>query len=412
VKHLKSFLQKHGYSLEDLLTRHEEVLAFLKAHAKGGNKWKRKKEWDREAWLEEFHRTTAEYIKQRKREAEIRRAKKRAELREQGIDPDGWMHAPVWFLPVESGHIGNIRVYFGMAADGLRATRTTPAEGTPDLQNPESQEKQEKKQHRAERSASEAPPSCLRKQAGPKNPCPEQNEKPEKQRKRKGGKAKKEKKPPGQSPAQKGGKPGFPSAKVVQKAVKGLEESRKGSDVVVVSGQELELAIYLAWWEADKEKANKKAVSEYIDRYEGILWRKLHGGYYGLLVGSDKVRVRIRDYVRELKQAKKNGQGQTSADGNGSVGSELLTHNENNGNGRPSADGNGSLGFTSLPTNGNGKYDIDQIIRTLEEKGSVVVPPQCVHEIVRELRRRGFSVNYWPATGLIELVGGDDEIPF
>jgi hypothetical protein len=121
VKHLKSFLQKHGYSLEDLLTRHEEVFAFLKAHAKGGNKWKRKKEWDREAWLEEFHRKEAEYIKQRKREAEIRRAKKRAELKEQGIDPDGWVHAPVWFLPVESGHIGDIRVYFGMAADGAPA---------------------------------------------------------------------------------------------------------------------------------------------------------------------------------------------------------------------------------------------------------------------------------------------------
>jgi len=35
-----------------------------------------------------------------------------------------------------------------------------------------------------------------------------------------------------------------------------------------------------------------------------------------------------------------------------------------------------------------------------------------VYEIVRELRRRGLSVKYWPATGLIELVGGDDEIPF
>jgi hypothetical protein len=122
VKHFKSFLQKHGYSLEDLLTRPEEVLAFLKAHAKGGNKWKRKKEWDREAWLEEFHRTTAEYIKQRKREAEIRRAKKRAELKEQCIDPDGWTHAPVWFLPVESGHIGDIRVCCGMGVDGSSLT--------------------------------------------------------------------------------------------------------------------------------------------------------------------------------------------------------------------------------------------------------------------------------------------------
>jgi hypothetical protein len=70
------------------------------------------------------------------------------------------------------------------------------------------------------------------------------------------------------------------------------------------------------------------------------------------------------------------------------------------------------LGSTSLSTNGNGKYDIDRIIHTLEEKGSVVVPSQWVQEIVRELGRRGLSVNYWPATGLIELVGGDDEIPF
>jgi hypothetical protein len=154
------------------------------------------------------------------------------------------------------------------------------------------------------------------------------------------------------------------------------------------------------------------AVSRCIDRYEGVLWKKLNNGHYCLLVGSDKVRARIRDYVRELKQAKKNGQGQTSAGEHGSVGSELLTHNGNNGDGKPSATGNGSLGSTSLPTNGNGKYDIDQIIHTLQKEGKVYVPPQFVHEVVRELRRRGFSVNYWPATGLIELVGGDDEIPF
>jgi hypothetical protein len=250
----------------------------------------------------------------------------------------------------------------------------------------------------------------LRKQAGPKNPYPEKHEKTEKRRKRKGGKAKKENSPPRQAPTQKGEKLGFPSAKVVQKAVKGLEEIHKGSDVVVVSGQELELAIYLAWWEADKEKANKKAVSEYIDRYEGILWRKLHGGYYGLLVGSDKVRVRIRDYVLELEQAKKNGQQPTN--GNGSVGSEHFTHNGNHGNGKPSANGNGSLGSTSLPTNGNGKYNIDQIIHTLQKEGRVYVPPQFLPEIVRELKRAGLSVSYWTTTGLIELVGGDDEIPF
>jgi len=205
---------------------------------------------------------------------------------------------------------------------------------------------------------------------------------------------------------------GFPSSQVVQTALKFLEERTQGSDVVKVSRGELETAIYTAWKNADPEKANRKAVSEYIDRFEGVLWKKLNNGHYVLLVGSDEVRARIRDYVLELKQAKKNGQGQTSAGENGSVGSEHSTHNGNNGNGKPPANGNGSLGSTSLPTNGNGKYDIDQIIHTLEEKGSVVVPSQWVHEIVGELRRRGFSVNYWSATGLIELVGGDDEIPF
>jgi hypothetical protein len=143
-----------------------------------------------------------------------------------------------------------------------------------------------------------------------------------------------------------------------------------------------------------------------IDRFEGVLWKKLNNGHYGLLVSSNEIRARIRDYV----QAKKNGQPHTN--GNGSVGSEPSTHNGINGNGKPPANGNGSLGSTSLPTNGNGKYDIEQIIHTLQKEGKVYVPPQFVHEIVRELRRRGFSVNYWPATGLIELAGGDDELPF
>jgi hypothetical protein len=206
--------------------------------------------------------------------------------------------------------------------------------------------------------------------------------------------------------------PSFPSSQVVQTVVRFFEEKAKGSDVVKVSGEELATVLYTAWRKANPEKANLVAVSEYIDKFEGVLWKKLNNGYYVLLVSSDQVITRIRDYVLELKRAKKNGQGQTSADGNGSIGSELLTHNGNNGNGKPSADGNGSLGSTSSPSNGNGKYDIDHISRTLEEKGSVVVPPQWVQEIVRELRRRGFSVNYWPATGLIELVGGADELPF
>jgi ribosomal protein S6 len=205
---------------------------------------------------------------------------------------------------------------------------------------------------------------------------------------------------------------GFPSSQVIKTVIKSFEDMNQGKGVIVVSRQELETAIYSAWINADKEKANRLAVSEYIDKFEGVLWKKLNNGYYGLLVSSDQVITRIRDYVRELKQAKKNGQGHTSADGNGSVGSELLTHNENNGNGRPSADGNGSLGFTSLPTNGNGKYDIEKIIHTLQKEGKVYVPPQFLHEIVRELKRAGLSVSYWTTTGLIELAGGDDEIPF
>jgi hypothetical protein len=226
--------------------------------------------------------------------------------------------------------------------------------------------------------------------------------------------------------------PSFPSSQVVQTVVRFLEERTQGSDLVKVSGEELATAIYTAWKNADQEKANRKAVSEYIDKFEGVLWKKLNNGHYVLLVGSDKVKARIRDYVLELKQAKKNGQGQTSADGNGSMSSKTKGKGQPHTNvkgsvgstvqpqlfngkddkSQPPANGNGSLGSTSLPTNGNGKYDIDHIIHTLEEKGSVVVPPQWVHEIVRELRRRGFSVNYWPATGLIELVGGDDELPF
>jgi hypothetical protein len=200
----------------------------------------------------------------------------------------------------------------------------------------------------------------------------------------------------------------LPPSKVIEDVVRFFEGSRSQ-----VSRQELETAIYAAWRKVDKDKADRFAVSRCVDRYEGILWKKLNNGHYGLLVSSDQVITRIRDYVQELKQAKKNGQGQTSANGNGSVGSEHFTHNGNNGNGKPSADGNSSLGSqSSNGNNGSRKYDIDQIIRTLEEKGSVVVPPQFLHEIVGELRRRGFSVNYWTTTGLIELAGGDNELPF
>jgi hypothetical protein len=175
----------------------------------------------------------------------------------------------------------------------------------------------------------------------------------------------------------------LPPSKVIEDAVRFFEGRRSQ-----VSRQELETAIYASWQKVDKDKADRLAVSRCIDRYEGVLWKKLNNGHYCLLVGSDEVRVRIRDYVRELKQAKENGQGQTLADGNG------------------------SLGSTSLPTNGNGKYDIEQIIHTLQKEGKVYVPPRFVHEIVRELGGRGLSVNYWTTTGLIELLGGDDELPF
>jgi len=624
VKHFKSFLNRHGYKLEDLLTRYEEVRAFLKAHAKGGNKWQRKKEWDREAWLKETQSLTAEYIKQRKREAEIRRAKKRAELKEQGIDPDGWVQAPIWFLPVESGHIGNIRVYFGVAADGVPLTnrpsrmkkkKTTPP-SPPQADRPQSrspavplvvlskhystrlrdalyevlqryhsedglpvvlvvpsrfsdtgstalkltpykvpprnfhqlwQEIREKfgktvqglstrngaldwflkawdqvKDKTTLVSVPSTPfpvkrekPSVLSYLLSAKQLLTKQTEPPEKKDEKKDNHYGKgvlspaefaelerlfqehpdkkisellpyipkraipvlrefkreldkeldhlsELKAKGELPPllQKlagfisfldarfpgllawfsvifrrlfdvilrhyekiyGPDPVFldlrragsysefvetvylqerrraletPEAKREPKKLK-LPPSKVIEDVISffegrrsqVSRQELETAIYAAWQKEDKDKADRLAVSRYIDRFEGVLWRKLNNGHYGLLVSSDEVRVRIRDYVRELKQAK-NGQGHPLADGNASLGSQ-----------------------SSNGDNGNGKYDIDQIIHTLQKEGKVYVPPQFVHEIVRELGRRGLSVSYWTTTGLIELVGGDDEIPF
>ncbi len=713
IYNLRSFLRKHGYEWEDLFTKSEEVLAFLKAHAKGGNKWHRKKEWDREAWLKEVQSLTAEYIKQRKREAEIRRAKKRAEFKEQGIDPDRWTRAPVWFLPVGSVYIGNIPVYFcegingsldgspltnrppqpknrtrstgpfktpaaplvlpkGLTSslqdalfnilqkhhceDGLPVVLVVPkrvstvkgtilqltpykvpprsfkqlwkeikekfgklvqglstkngaldwfrrvwekfkeeimsngwvsvgsspfsfkensafrrlskqlSEGLPTPQAEPSSEPKKRTEslqspaHQVEpyRKLNERPSNKLNptfvlsgqefatleslfkahpdkkiselmpymseksrqlfeqvqlvlkqefaslhklKEKGELNSasllvektesiirlleyrfcgllsmssfifhrlletvlrniekiCEDvmlfsgwesltatdllrklssadtyeeflqaaaelRNELSTEQQTflefltdieliRKKMHAQQQEKLSAKKKANK--KSGFPSSQVVQTALKFLEERTQGSDVVKVSREELETAIHTAWKNADPEKANRKAVSEYIDKFEGVLWKKLNNGHYGMLVSSDEARARIRDYVLGLKQAKKNGQGQTSADGNGSVGSELLTRNENSGNGKPSANGNGSLGSqSSNGNNGNGKYDIDQIIHTLQKEGKVYVPPQFVHEIVRELGRRGLSVSYWTTTGLIELVGGDDELPF
>jgi hypothetical protein len=624
VKKFKSFLQKNGYSLEDLLTRYEEVLAFLKAHAKGGNKWKRKKEWDREAWLEEFHRLKPEYIRLRREEAKARRAKKRAELEAKGIDPDRWRLAPVWFLSVGSGTIGNIPVYLRLAVGGNPQTNRPPQTSKRQT-NPSSPPQAGRQQHLTpavplvilsrdystqlrdalyevlqkyhsedglpvvlvvpsrfsdtgstslKLTTYKVPPRNfrqlwqeIREKFGktvqglstrngaldwflkvweqvkdkttlvsvPSTPFPvkkerpsflsylfsakqlltKQSEPPEKKDEKEDNhyrksvlsmaefaelerlfrdhpdkkisellpympkrvclvlkqferelkeeldrlselKAKGELTPllqqvagfvryldarfPGllrlspvifcrlldatlrnyeniygpdplflelrrvgsfseftetvylqekrkaleaPEPKREPKKLKLPPSKVIEDAVRFFEGRRSQ-----VSRQELETAIYAAWQKVDKDKADRLAVSRCIDRFEGVLWRKLNNGHYGLLVGSDKVRVRIRDYVLQLKQAKENGQGQTSADGNG------------------------SLGSTSLPTNGNGKYDIDQIIHTLQKEGKVCVPPQYVHEIVRELRRRGLSVNYWPATGLIELAGGEDELPF
>jgi hypothetical protein len=654
VKKFKSFLKTHGYSLEDLLTRYEEVMAFLKAHAKGGNKAQRKKEWDREAWLEEYQRREAEFIQRCKEEAEIRRAKKREELEAKGIDPDGWYswwQIPVWFYPAGSGTIGNTQFVGGgkevefragsilanrpprtskkktnsspsragrnklftpavplvilsrdystklrdalyevlqryHSEDGLPVvlvvpsrfsdTGSTSLKLTPYKVPPRNfrqmwQEIKEKfgktvqglstrngaldwflkvwEQVKDKTTLVSVPstpfpikkekPSVLSYLLSAKQLLAKQTEPPEKKDERKDnhyGKAvlsraeiaelmrlfqahpdkkisellpymperarrvlkqfKRELKeeldhlselkakgelppllqkiegfvrfwvarfpvlfdPPvvfcrlfdailrnyekiygpdplflelrrvgsysefmtktvylqeqlraleTQKPKREPKKLKLPPSKVIEDVVRFFEGRRSQ-----VSRQELETTIYAAWRKVDKDKADRLAVSRYIDRYEGVLWKKLNNGHYGLLVSSDEVRVRIRDYVLGLKQAKKNGQGQTSADGNGSVGSQHFTHNGNNGNGKPSANGDDSLGSTSLPTNGNGKYDIDQIIHTLQKEGKVYVPPQFVHEIVRELRRRGFSVNYWSATGLIELVGGDDEIPF
>jgi hypothetical protein len=146
VKKFKSFLQKNGYSLEDLLTRYEEVLAFLKAHAKGGNKWHRKKEWDREAWLKEFHRLKPEYIRLRREEAKARRAKKRAELEAKGIDPDRWRQAPVWFLSVGSGTIGIIPVYLCLAVGGNSQTNRPP-QTSKKQKNPSSTPRAGRQQH-------------------------------------------------------------------------------------------------------------------------------------------------------------------------------------------------------------------------------------------------------------------------
>jgi hypothetical protein len=628
IYHMLSFMREHGYEFEDLFTKSEEVLAFLRAHRKGGNKWQRKKEWDREAWLKKVQRRTAEFIQRCKEEAQARREKKREELWEKGIDPDGWYSW--WQIPVlfESVQVGNIQFDVfgkGVVRVGITSpnrplkrkkktekqkTFKTPAVPlvlpsrvfTPSTQQalfdllkryhsdaglpvvlivprkfalvrdtllqitpyrvPPSQlhqlwkEIKEKfgktvqglstkngaldwflrvweklKDHekglvvvssspfKDKQLSATTPPDKPSKKAESKahpklvllrqelfalehlfkaNPdkkiselMPEMSESSRRvfervqlvlkkefarlqKLKEKGklppllptveaivrflehsfpgllslspvvfrrlldtvlrnceaiygsepvlhelkGKAgtyfefltaivRLQEKPKTQVPAgthipiAKGKelstkkkadkKPSFPPSHVIKTVMMSFEERVQGRDVIVVSRQELETAIYTAWRSADKEKVDRKAVSLYVDRFEGVLWRKLDNGNYGLLVSSNTVAKKIRDYVRELKQARKNGKGQTPTNGNGSLGSELST---------------------SQPSNGNGKYDIDHIIHTLEEKGSVVVPPQFVHEIVRELRRRGLSVKYWPATGLIELVGGDDEIPF
>ena len=105
IYHLRSFLQEHGFKLEDLLIRYEEVLAFLKAHEKGGNK--ARKVWDSKAWIKEKKRRIEEYKRRVKEESKIYRAKKRAEMKSKSIDPDGWRQSPVQFVPV---HLGGVRI--------------------------------------------------------------------------------------------------------------------------------------------------------------------------------------------------------------------------------------------------------------------------------------------------------------
>jgi hypothetical protein len=79
-------------------------------------------------------------------------------------------------------------------------------------------------------------------------------------------------------------KSGFPSSQVIKTVIKSFEDMNQGKGVIVVSRQELETVIYSAWINADKEKANRLAVSEYIDKFEGVLWKKLNNGYYGCLL--------------------------------------------------------------------------------------------------------------------------------
>jgi hypothetical protein len=549
IYNLRSFLKKHGYEWEDLFTKSEEVIAFLKAHAKGGNKWQRKKEWDREAWLREFQRQKAEYIQQCKREAEIRRAKKRAELKEKGLDPDRWSHAPVWFHPVGSVYIANIPVCFRAVVDGSTQTnrppqsskkqtnrssppqaggRQTPAVPLVILSKDYSTQLRDALYEVLQRYHSEdglpvvlvvpsrfsdtgstilkltpykVPPRNfrqlwqeIREKFGktvqglstrngaldwflkvwdqvknkttlvsvPSTPFPVKKEKPsvlsyilsakqlltkqaepsEKKDEKKGNHYRKAVLSMAEFGELERLFQAHPDKKIselmpymserarqlfeqVQQVLKGefarlyklkktgelnsalrvvakaesiirllehsflgllsqssvifhklldtvlrnyeeiygpdpvfLELRRAGSysefmtktvylqeqlralearqpkrepkelklppsrvieDVVrffegrrsQVSRQELETTIYAAWRKVGKDKADRLAVSRCIDRFEGVLWKKLNNGHYGLLVSSDKVRERIRDYVLELKRAKKNGQGQT-----------------------------------------------------------------------------------------------------
>jgi hypothetical protein len=75
----------------------------------------------------------------------------------------------------------------------------------------------------------------------------------------------------------------LPPSKVIEDVVRFFEGRRSQ-----VSRQELETTIYAAWRKVDKDKADRLAVSRCIDRYEGVLWRKLNNGHYVLLVSSDE----------------------------------------------------------------------------------------------------------------------------
>jgi hypothetical protein len=60
----------------------------------------------------------------------------------------------------------------------------------------------------------------------------------------------------------------LPPSRVIKDIVKFFEGHRS-----VVSTRELETTIYTAWRKVNKDKADHLAVSRYIDRFKGVLWK-------------------------------------------------------------------------------------------------------------------------------------------